>query len=79
MVSVGRRRAGHLETQPPFHSLHAATREESGHVAALSCALWAPYKLSWGKDGALLPLPYRTEPKQLQALGTALGVSIPLC
>lgn len=85
-VSVGRSRAGPWRRSPCPLCAHAAPRGATVREGeALSWALWAPASsCTWTEDGTYpclpLPTPYKTEPKQLQALGTALkGVSIPVC
>lgn len=77
-VSVGRSRAGPWRRSPCPLCAHAAPRGATiKEGAALSWALWVPASsCTWTEDGTYpclpLPVPYKTEPKQLQALGTAL-------
>lgn len=85
-VSIERSRAGPWRRSRCPLCAHTAPRGATTREgAALSWALWAlTLSCTWTEDGtyACLPLPisYKTEPKQLQALGTALKrISIPLC
>lgn len=68
-------RTGPLGTQPPFHSSNPGRAVSRGSSVLCSVCL----ALSWPFPSLPLHLPYKTVPKQLQALGIGLqGVSIPL-